>query len=113
MSDNEDSMNHSEVLFQPHTMFNSIKNQELVENEGYCEKCTPFDHRCIWNEPDDSDWAPHNSHKFELQITDDEKEEEAPHDKAESDWDADIEQGPDYWARPPILKQRKPSQPWN
>ena len=75
MSDNDDSVIQSEVPFQPHTMFNSRKNQELAENEDYCEKCTPLELRCICNEPDDSNWAPHNLHKFEPLIIDDEKEE--------------------------------------
>ena len=105
MSDNDDSVIQSEVLFQPHAMFNSRKNQECAENEDYCEKCTPLEHRCICNEPDDSDWAPHNLHKFEPKITDEDKEEEASHDdEVESHWDLDIDQAPDYCARPPILK---------
>ena len=49
------------------------------------KKCTAFDHRCICIEPDDSDWVPHNAHIFEPNITDEEKEKEAPHDEVELD----------------------------
>ena len=65
-------------LFQPHTLFNSRGKQYLGE---FCEKCIPFKHRCISNEPDDSDWAPYNIDKFPVQITDDEQEKEAPHEE--------------------------------
>ena len=66
--------------------------------------------RCICHEPDNSDWAPHNQHLIEPQVTKDEKEEEEP-PAEESDWDADLKDVPDYhptlrrqpWQQPKVL----------
>ena len=78
------------------------------EEDEYCENCTHMGHRCACKRPDDSDWAPHNQHLFDPQITDDEKEEAPP---AESDWNTDIDQALDYHARPPMLMRRPKQQP--
>ena len=64
--------------------------------------------KSICYEPDTSDWAPHNSHLFEPQITDDEGEVPP---MEESDWDADPENVPGYHARPPTPMKRQPRQP--
>ena len=64
-------------------------------------------HKSICHEPDNSDWALQDQHLFEPQVTEDEEEEEAP-PAEESDWDADIDQGLYYHARPPILMRRQP-----
>ena len=87
-------------------------NQELTNNnkeeDEYCENCTHMGNRCMHRESDNSDWAPHNQHFFEPQITDDEKEEVPPAE--ESDWDTDIDQTPDYHARLAMLMRRSPRQ---
>ena len=61
--------------------------------------------RCVYSKigPDDLDWLDSNDK------TEDEEEEAPPAE--ELDWDVDLEQAPDYHARPPTLMRRQPSKP--
>ena len=78
-------------------------NQELkgIDDTQYCNICTPAWCVCSKIGPDNLDWSDNN---------DKTEDEEAP-PAEELDWDADLEQAPDYHARPPTLMRRQPRQP--
>ena len=71
----------------------NVPNHELKEREGkYCAICTPSGCICPSNWPDKSDWEEKRE----------ETEEEEEVQPVESDWDADLEEAPDYHATFPI-----------
>ena len=64
-----------------------------------------WDIKCICHELDNSDWAPHNQHLFEPQVTEDDEEEEEP-PVEESDCDTDLEDMPDSCTRVPTFRRQ-------
>ena len=102
MSDKTDSLAKPKEQSQP-TVFLKLHrnhNQELkgIDDTKYYDICTPAGHVCSKIGLDNLDWSDNNNK------TEDEEEEAQPAEKW--DWDADLEQAPDYCARPPILMKR-------
>ena len=84
------------------------------KEDDYCAICAPQGCECLGKGPDTSDWEEDKgtSGWFESKDTEEEEEEqeEAP-PAEESDWDADLEDVPDYGARVPTLRRRQSRQP--
>ena len=76
VSDNIDFLAQPKEQLQPKIWLKLQKNpnQELNDNDkvkenDYCDSYTHMGHKCKCHEADSSDWAPHNHHLFEPQVT--------------------------------------------
>ena len=89
-------------------------NPKPKENEDdyYCAICTPEGSECPGNGPDASDRVEDKdtSDWFQTKDTEEDEKEEAP-PAEESDWDADLEEAPDYHAIVPTVRSRQARQP--